>query len=683
MFHSLKSKIFLLVCTILALVAALVLYFTNRDVERAMFEAEQRSARNVLELAELNIQSGYRHLLRSRVDAVNAHRRTLQGMTMMARTGLDEIFATAPASGQARQEALQRALDWLSAPTLVEGTEFLVFTARGRLLAHPDPAARGSDLNMIRDIKGSPLADAVNEEARRLGQASSTFFWTWTEQSQPIKKFGWFVHYPAADWIIGAVVDIEELEREGKRKLEELLDSLRVNFSKIRIAKSGSVVLFNSKGEMLVHPDHEHLDLRTAVNNQTGVLILDELKTAAESKVRDPLRFVVQSEGTGEAREREAFCGYFRALGWYVAAIAFVDEVSAPARDLVQRLSLIIAGTFVASLGLGLALSIRVTKPLNALADYAKSLPETDFTASEDNTGPIRKLPSQHKDEVGRLAGTLLFMEQSLRENIRSLIATTAANERIESELNVAREIQMGLLPKTFPPFPERAEFDLFASLEPAKEVGGDLYDFFFLDQDHFCFAVGDVSGKGVPAALFMAISRTLLRAAGPREINPARIMESMNNDLSLNNPNSMFVTLFIGVLDVRTGRLAYANGGHNQPVLMNEKGVRFLEGRSGPMVGAVEGLPYVALETVLNPGETIFLYTDGITEAMDEHNSLYSDERLLATLGSLGVPGPREIIRAVNKDVILHVQQAEQSDDITMLCLEYAGPGSGPSRTL
>ncbi len=676
MFHSLKTKIFFLICFILSLVAVLVLYFTDRDVERAMFEAEQRSARNVLELAELNIQSGYRHLLRSRVDAVNAHRRTLQGMTMMARTGLDEIFATAPASGQARQEALQRALDWLSAPTLLEGTEFLVFTAQGRLLAHPDPAARGSDLNMIRDIKGSPLADAVNEEARRLGQASATFFWTWAEQSQPIKKFGWFVHYPPMDWIIGAAVDIEELEREGERKLEELLESLRSNFSRIRIAKSGAVVLFDAQGKMLIGTEQEPLDLATAVNVQTGGRLLEEFKAVAESREREPIRFALQSEA-GQAREQEAFCGYFRSLGWYVAAIAFVDEVNAPARDLVQRLSLIIAGVFLASLALGLALSIRVTRPLNTLADYAKSLPEADFTASGEGFDVIRDLPGRHKDEVGRLAKSLMFMEQSLRENIRSLIETTAANERIESELNVAREIQMGLLPKTFPPFPERSEFDLYASLEPAKEVGGDLYDFLFLDEDHFCFAVGDVSGKGVPAALFMAISRTLLRAAAARERDPARIMESMNNDLAPDNPNSMFVTLFIGVLNVRTGRLAYANGGHNQPVLKDENGVRFLQGRSGPMVGAMEDLPYAPLEIDMAPGESIFLYSDGITEAMDAQDALYSDERLLATMGALGNLGPREIIQAVLDDVSRHVQQAEQSDDITALCLKYAGPKS------
>lgn len=683
MFHSLKTKIFLLVSVILALVAVFVLYFTDRDVEQAMFEAEQRSARNILELVELNIQSGYRDLVRSRVDAVNAHRRALRGLTMMARTTLDEIFTMSELSGEARARAESRALDWLSRPRPAEEGEFLVFDAQGTLLAHQDSDARGGDLNLIRDIKGSPMAEAVNSEARRLGEVSSMFFWTWTGHGQPIKKFGWFVHYPPTDWVIGAAVDIDELEQEGERKLEELLDNLRANFGKIRIARSGSVILFNAQGEVLIGPEESAsdstLDLNTAVNALTEKPLLDELKSLAAARDRLSMRFVPQSaDASGQIREQEIFCGYFRPLGWYVAALAYVDEVGAPARNLVARLSGIILAVLLAGLVLGLVLAGRIAKPLNALADYAKALPETDFTAqeAEDRSAAIRHLPQRHKDEVGRLATALMFMEGALRENIRSLIETTAANERIEGELNVAREIQLGLLPKTFPPFPERREFDLFATLKSAKEVGGDLYDFFFMDEEHFCFAVGDVSDKGVPAALFMAITRTLLRTAGVRERDPGPIMEAMNNDLAPDNPNSMFVTLFIGVLNTRTGRLRFTNGGHNKPVIKNRDGVRFLEGRSGPMVGAMEDLPYTTLEMDLAPGEMLFLYTDGITEAMDGELAVYSDERLLATMEAAPMASAEQTVRIVLEDVARHVGAARQSDDITALCLRYAGPG-------
>lgn len=673
MLNSLKTRICLLISLMLALVAGLVLYFTHKDVSMAMSAAEQRSARNVLELAELNIRSGYSHLLYSRVDAVMAHRRILEGMVLVAGKGLDALFAASPSSLPDQEKTRKRTLQWISGLASVEGTEFLVFDAQGVLLAHPDARIRGKNLNLLQDIKGLPLADTVREEARRLGRASTTFFWTLTPDGQPLKKFGWFVHYPAMDWIIGATADIEALELEGNRKKEELLHTLKANFDKIRIARSGYMLLFDTQGRMLIHPEHENLDLLHTRHPETGRSLLEELQILAASRSREAITLMLP-DPTGTVREREILCTYFKTMGWYVAAIAYVDEIHAPAKNLVQRLSLIIATLFLISLALGLWLSIRMTRPLNTLASYAQALPETDFTSTGESCDSIRHLPARYNDEVGRLAKALIFMEGSLRDNIRSLIETTATNERMEGELSVAREIQLGLLPKTFPPFPHHDEFDLYASLEPAREVGGDLYDFFFMDDSHFCFAIGDVSGKGVPASLFMAVSRTLLRAAAVRESNPAEIMASMNNDLASSNPNSMFVTLFIGVLDLKTGMLFYANGGHNPPVLMaSGKPPLFMTGRSGPLVGAMEDMPYTLLETRLEPGDTLFLYTDGVTEAMNTEQMLYSDPRLLETLRSLNGQDPRAILKAVQEDVALHVGEAEPSDDITMLCLRYA----------
>jgi sigma-B regulation protein RsbU (phosphoserine phosphatase) len=672
---SLKSRICLLISLMLALVAAFVLYFTHRDVVMAMSGAEQRSVRNVLELAELNIRSGYANLLYSRVDAVMAHRRMLEGMVHIATKGLDEIFSTSSVPGNLPHPKKEEALRWINGLASMDGSEFLILDSKGTLLAHPDSGIRGKNLNILQDIKGIPLADAVREEATRLGRASTTFFWTLSPDGHPTKKFGWFVHYPAMDWIIGATANIEALEQESERKKQELLKNLKANFDSIRIARSGYMVIFDTQGTLLIGPDHGGFRL-SAPHPDSGNPLLGELQILAASKTREPMRLVL-SDPRGELRESEIFSTYFKTLGWYVAAIAYVDEIHAPARDLVQRLSLIIATLFLISLALGLWLSVRMTRPLNTLASYAQALPEADFTSSTEASHSIRHLPLKHKDEVGRLARALIFMEGSLRENIRSLIETTAINERMEGELNVAREIQLGLLPKTFPPFPHHGEFDLYASLEPAREVGGDLYDFFFMDENRFCFAVGDVSGKGVPASLFMAITRTLFRAAAVREKNPASIMASMNNDLASSNPNSMFVTLFIGVLDLATGALVYANGGHNPPVLLAAgKPPLFMTGRSGPLVGAMEDMPYVALQTQLDPGDTLFLYTDGVTEAMDANQTLYSDERLLRTLSTLTEHSPKALLRAIEGDVALHVAGAEPSDDITMLCLRYAGHG-------
>lgn len=174
-------------------------------------------------------------------------------------------------------------------------------------------------------------------------------------------------------------------------------------------------------------------------------------------------------------------------------------------------------------------------------------------------------------DEVGDLAASFASMKDALKKHIADLTTATAARERIESELRIARDIQMSILPKIFPPFPDRAELDVFAAIVPAREVGGDLYDFFFVDGHRFCFLIGDVSGKGVPAAFFMAVTKTLIKVVAEREPDPGRILTTVNDELSADNDSCMFVTLFLAILDTRTGRLEFGNAGHNAPLLLRQ----------------------------------------------------------------------------------------------------------------
>jgi sigma-B regulation protein RsbU (phosphoserine phosphatase) len=268
-----------------------------------------------------------------------------------------------------------------------------------------------------------------------------------------------------------------------------------------------------------------------------------------------------------------------------------------------------------------------------------------------------------------------MFMKAELKKNIRNLMDITAAKERIEGELNVAREIQLGLLQKVFPPFPHHGQFDLFATLEPAKEVGGDLYDFFFIDDDHLCFALGDVSEKGVPAALFMTITMTLLKNTAKRDISPAEMMYQINNVLCAENPRSMFVTLFIGILNIRTGKIRYSNGGHNPPVLVSSnEGVVYKTDLSGPIVGPIEDMNYNELTIMLNPGDALFLYTDGVTEAMNPEDELFSEERLLTEMKGVGDKSVEEIVSTLMMKVKKHARSAPQSDDIAMLVLRFKG---------
>jgi phosphoserine phosphatase RsbU/P len=254
------------------------------------------------------------------------------------------------------------------------------------------------------------------------------------------------------------------------------------------------------------------------------------------------------------------------------------------------------------------------------------------------------------------------------------LIEAYVEKERMEEALKLAHDIQMSMLPKIFPPFPERQEFDIFAAIAPAKEVGGDLYDFFFIDNDHLCFAVGDVSGKGVPASLFMAVTKTLFRSTASNGGTPGEILARLNAEICRDNESCMFVTLFCGILNIRTGQVDYSNGGHNVPYYLHHDGVSPLENLGGRALGLVEQSPYASGRMVLRPGEALLLYTDGVTEAMDSSETLYSDQRLAQFLGTNRGSAPRQIIGDLIGDVRQFAGGAAQSDDITVLALLYFG---------
>ena len=251
---------------------------------------------------------------------------------------------------------------------------------------------------------------------------------------------------------------------------------------------------------------------------------------------------------------------------------------------------------------------------------------------------------------------------------------TTAAKERIESELRIARDIQMGMVPQTFPPFPERKDIDLYANMQPAKEVGGDLYDFILLGEKLY-FCLGDVSGKGVPASLFMAQATRLFRALAKQQMMPAEIATRMNTELSENNENGMFVTMFLGEADLTTGHLNFCNAGHNPPVLKDRQDeAHFLEMLPNAPLGLWPGLDYEGEEIDDISGKPLFVYSDGLNEAMNTEQVEFGDDHLLEILQHLDFECAEATVTLMNEEVARHVRDAEQSDDLTMLCISIAG---------
>jgi len=267
---------------------------------------------------------------------------------------------------------------------------------------------------------------------------------------------------------------------------------------------------------------------------------------------------------------------------------------------------------------------------------------------------------------------------RQLRDQVAALEkAVVEHNEllTLRRELQIARDIQQSFLPRVFPAFPDRGEFEIYAAMQAANEVGGDFYDFFLLDEDHLGVVIGDVSGKGVPAALFMAVTRTLLRSAAMAISSPAACLAQVNRLLCLENDQGMFVSVFYGILDVRSGEFAYSNGGHNPPWVVRASGeVELLPGTGDLVLGGLDHSEYHASRVMLAPGDSVFLYTDGVTEGMDTSNAVYSDEKLAAVLGATGDASPSAIVAEVVASVQKHGAGCEQSDDITAMALRFRG---------
>ena len=310
----------------------------------------------------------------------------------------------------------------------------------------------------------------------------------------------------------------------------------------------------------------------------------------------------------------------------------------------------------------------RELRPLGQLAQETETIASGQFDA---------QIPDLHRtDEIGQLSHSFAGMQQSLVRYIEQLKDTTAQKASIESELNIARAIQMAMLPKTFPPFPDCDEVSIYGQLTPAKAVGGDLYDFYIRDQKMF-FCIGDVSGKGIPASLVMAVTRALFRTISAHEERPERIVSQLSNTIAEDNEMSMFVTLFVGVMDLQTGHMAYCNAGHNPPLLISSEGNRIglLPVDSNVPAGIMPDWTFSPQDTTIDSGTTIFLYTDGLNEAENSTHGQFGDERMMETAQAAsgdGRPSPQTLVERMVDAVHAFVGDAEQSDDLTMMAIQY-----------
>ena len=371
-------------------------------------------------------------------------------------------------------------------------------------------------------------------------------------------------------------------------------------------------------------------------------------------------------------------------VGFVQADISVVDLIKHIWHFLLQFALVLLAVTLILAYLFVRYFEKTLVNPVNRIAAAAETyVQDRRAGAGVDDHFSRQVLHITTGDEVENLSLVMSNMERDLNEYEVDLTRITAEKERIGTELALATRIQADMLPNIFPAFPERQEFDIYASMTPAKEVGGDFYDFFLVDDDHLALVMADVAGKGIPAALFMMVSKILVQNYTLNGESPGKVLAAVNDRICQNNREEMFVTVWLGILELSTGRLTASNAGHEFPVI-GRRGKEFelYKDKHGFVVGAMEAMRYQDYEITLAPGDKIFVYTDGVVEATNGKGEMFGTARMLAALNEKPDASPDRILLGIHAAVDDFVREAPRFDDLTMLCLEYQGPAKESPET-
>ncbi|MBR4730309.1 MAG: SpoIIE family protein phosphatase [Prevotella sp.] len=451
---------------------------------------------------------------------------------------------------------------------------------------------------------------------------------------------------------------------------EESINSVGLNWVDKKWRLSATNFIIDSNGTFLAHPDSSYVIHENYFNHakETSDSLADHIgrqmvagKRSTTFAYPRPIKFFDMEFGS----TAYVFYEPIENTNWSMASVVPGIAIDFIAIAIAVILLIFIGLAMLVTRIAGRIIIKRTARPLKKLAQSANEVAKGNFNAPL----PIIK----HNDEIRLLRDSFEGMQHSLKDYIEELKQTTASKAAIENELKVAHDIQMSMLPKTFPPYPERDDVDIYGKLTPAKEVGGDLFDFYIRDEKLF-FCIGDVSGKGIPASLVMAMVRSLFRNVSLHVSEPNMIVKALNAAVADGNETNMFVTLFLGVFDLHTGILQYCNAGHNSPLLMG-KDVRILACDSNLPIGVISDWAFSRQEIQLEPQTTIFLYTDGLNEAEDSLHGLFGEERIIRVAESQLVDGPimpATIVSRMEEAVHRFVDDAEQSDDLTMLAIKY-----------
>lgn len=681
---TLKTKIFFFVVIFVALISVPIISLSYSSLKKVSRQSEEENFSNVLLLMEDNINSRYLNLLTTEIMAVLERKIHLQSTSFLAKNTWDNL-----SYGANSQMATDRKENVLTSweNSLQNFNTFFGLFEKGKL-----KSASAYFEVLMQDItrsdyKGVSLAQLL-DNAYLPGEGAFAVFSFTEKDCQALAEYDMYeteapsvlLYFLPLDTthIVSFGTVLSDIKKQEQLSERAIINSIQEKFNSLSLYPGSIIILFSGENTLLAHKGN------FSEENLMDIPA-DMLAKAKENKF---LQVTYKREDIPENSYFAAWgdtsirLSYFKALDWYVFTAVPVSVIESHSETMLYRLTMIASFVVLVCALLGLFLAYHLITPLQILTRKVLGLAQTDLAdfSKEEAASSQQKilaefshdLPVDRADEVGQLAKAFANMGQALEINIKNLLQSQATTERMQGELNAARDIQLGIL-KENSTLPHDKNFSLSAFIEPAKEVGGDLYDYFSVNEKKV-IVIGDVSGKGVPAALFMAMTVTLLRYAMQAGLRPYEAMQKINDSLSENNPSCMFVTLFIGLLDEKTGEFEYANGGHCYPFIVNKNihEVRELSHVSGPMVGVMENIRYTSAEAVLNSGDTLFLYTDGVTEAMNEAKALYDEKRLKAVLLENNAAGTDDLLQKIYGDILAYRGNAEQSDDITMLCFHY-----------
>jgi len=647
----LSTKLALLLLAGLSCVLVPALVLTYVSVGESALRRDKEKFLATLGLVEERIDADFLHLNETKLEAVRQAKERLRGAARRFALLMDPDAAGSGVPEAALREELRR--EFIQAG---EEEDLLLDSFLSAALG-PEPQTKLGLRSEMTGLTGRTLGEFI------ANLPSSGGFGTFRPPGHgPMLVF--FLPAPKARGrvVVGAI-SIQSLEDEAEASVRYLTHELEERFLSLSPYPGGFIGLLDDSGASL------------AVKGAFGPSelaslgpLLKRARAPDTPDIQESLLRIRRADGTEE--ECLAAVGFSRPFRWFTIMAAPLDEINAPSSAFLKRLVAQSVGIGLAALILSLFLLRRAIRPLRLLLPKLTALPDLDFSSPLAGAALANDLPLDRRDEVGDLARSFSAMGERLQANVRALMESAAAQERLRGELDAAREIQRGLLP---PPEFAPNIFGLSSSalLAPAREVGGDLYYFFTRTDGRHVFVIGDVSGKGVPAALFMAITITLARHILSVENEPGPALGRINALLEAHNLQTMFVTLFLALYDPASGRLDYANGGHDPPCLAGGAdggSVTRLEGLSGPLVGVMPGAQYESFSRTLKEGELCLLFTDGITEAVNEAEELYGEGRLAAYLAAHGGEHPKDLLNGIYEDVKHFRGQAAPFDDITML---------------